>query len=295
MDWRELRPGVHACLRPEAGANLGLVGGADGWLLVDTAFCAMELLGALDAQGICLSDIALTFNTHFHADHTWGNQLVHSRILGQRRCRELMQEMLDGPWSAEARERWLAELAANDPAEAARHCEALADLRVTPPTETFVQRKRLDLGGRRLEFIHMGGHTPDLSVLWLPDEGVLFASDLLFMGRYPFLTHADVPVWIRALRRLRRFEPEIVVPGHGILAGAGALDAQCSYLEETWGRCAEQRARGRNLEAMLADPGFPRLAGDPTGRRHAENITRMCILQEAPAAAAAPLARRAGL
>ncbi len=293
MNWIELRPGVHACLRPEAGANLGLVGDADGWLLIDTAFCALELLGALDAQGVCLSDISLTFNTHFHADHTWGNQLVHSRILGQRRCAELMQEMLDGPWSAQAREQWLAELAASDPAGAERYCEALTDLRVTPPTETFVKRKRLNFGGRRLEFHHLGGHTPDLSVLWLPDDGVLFASDLLFLGRYPFLTHANVPAWIRALKLLRGFEPKIVVPGHGILAGADALDGQRAYLEETWERCADHRARGRELDAILVDPGFPRLPGDHGGRRHAENITQVFDLQAHPKTKALRLARRA--
>lgn len=275
MEWRELSPGVHACLRPEAGANLGLVGSPAGWLLIDTSFCAMELLGALDARGVCLGDLSLAVNTHFHADHTWGNQLVHSRILGHERCAALMREMLAGPWSEDARASWLAEMAAGDPDGAQRYCERLADLRVTPPTETFVGEKQLALGDRRVELIHLGGHTPDLSVVWLPEDGVLFASDLLFVGRYPFLTHAKVPVWIRALARLRGLEPQVVVPGHGLVADAAALDAQRHYLEETWQRCAEHRARGRELPAIIADPEFPRLPGDPEGKRHVHNIRMM--------------------
>ena len=49
--------------------------------------------------------------------------------------------------------------------------------------------------------------------------------------------------------RLRRLEPEIVVPGHGILAGAGALDAQRNYLEETWQRCADLRGQVTTLRS----------------------------------------------
>jgi cyclase len=287
MDWQELAPGIHACFRPQEGANLGLIETREGWVLVDTAFCALELLSALDARGVVLADLRLTFNTHFHADHSWGNQLVHSRILGHWRCRELMLRCCQDEWSPQAREQWLAEIAASHPDEAARCRERLADLRITPPNEVFKRRRRLNLAGRRLQFRHCGGHSPDLSVLWLPDDGVLFASDLLFIGRYPYLGDANVPAWLNALARLRRLEPAVVVPGHGQRAVASDLDTQRRYLEETWQRCAEHRARGRDLEAMLVDPEFPRLDGvpDPEDRQREGGIRAMAALQEATPAA----------
>lgn len=283
MRWQELAPGVHACLRPTEGANLGLVSTGEGWVLVDTAFCALELLTALDARGVVLADLRLTFNSHFHADHSWGNQLVHSPILGHWRCRELMLACCRDEWSTLAIERWLAEIEASHPEEAARCRERLADLRITPPDDLFWTRRELSLGKLRLDFQHCGGHSPDLSVLWLSEQGVLFASDLLFLGRYPYLTDADVPTWIEALSRLRRLAPEVVVPGHGELATAQDLDRQRQYLEETWQRCAEHRSRGRELRAMLSDARFPCLEDvpDPDGRQRADGIRAMSALQGA--------------
>ncbi|MEZ4396454.1 MAG: MBL fold metallo-hydrolase [Candidatus Krumholzibacteriia bacterium] len=283
MDWHELEPGIHACIRPAEGANLGLIATGEGWVLMDTAFCALELLSALDARGVVLADLRLTFNSHFHADHTWGNQLVHSPILGHWRCRDLMLRCAEDEWSPAARERWLAEIATTHPDEAARCRERLTDLRVTAPDDVFRRARRLTLGKRRLEFLHCGGHSPDLSVMWLPDDGVLFAADLLFRGRYPYLGDADVPAWTRALARLARLTPARVVPGHGGLAAAADLDRQRVYLEETWQRCAEHRARGRSLEAMLADPRFPGLEDvpDPGGQHRLAGIRAIAALEAA--------------
>ena len=272
MSWKEIRPGISACLRADNGANLGLIHADGAWVLVDTAYCALDLLEALDDTGIVLANLHLAFNTHFHADHTWGNQLLSAPILGHQRCRELMEEMQKGPWSRKGIDRWLAEVEQTHPEQAQRCREQLGDLRITPPDMVFDERHSIELAGHRLEFIHLGGHTPDLSVLWLPDQGVLFASDLLFEGRYPYIFDADVPAWIEALEALRMLEPETIVPGHGALCDVAALDRLRDYLTGTWECCAEHVARGRELEALLDDPAFPRYDGDLAEMLHDANI-----------------------
>ncbi len=257
MFWKELRNSIFACLRSADGANVGLIRSSDGWVLVDTAFCPLDLLTALDEKGVVLADIHLAFNTHYHADHTWGNQLLRSPIVGHRLCQELMTGMEGGPWSRSGRDRWLAEVELTHPRQVRRCLHRLDDLRITPPDELFEKRYSMSLDGGRLEFIHLGGHSPDLSVLWLPDEGVLFASDLVFEGRYPFIFDANLPEWIGALKRLEELGPETIVPGHGAICGLAEVRRLRDYLEVTLELCSDHLLRGREIDAVLVDPNFP--------------------------------------
>ena len=196
--------------------------------------------------------------------------------------------MLKGPWSRPGIANWLDEIEHTHPAQARRCRERLSDLKVTPPNLLFEDKHTLVVGGSRLEFIHMGGHSPDLCVLWLPDEGLLFASDLLFEGRYPYLIDADIPAWIEALDRLRALGPETIVPGHGAVCGLVELDRLSEYLQGTWAGCAKHLARGRGLEAMLADTDMPRHGPEHADTLHEANIRHIYEVQTGkhPAAAA---------
>jgi glyoxylase-like metal-dependent hydrolase (beta-lactamase superfamily II) len=49
----------------------------------------------------------------------------------------------------------------------------------------------------------------------VPSEGVLFAGDLVFRGRIPFVGNADSKGWLSALDQIGRINPKIVIPGHG--------------------------------------------------------------------------------
>ena len=49
----------------------------------------------------------------------------------------------------------------------------------------------------------------------IPQLGVLFAGDLFFRGRIPFVGQADSRLWIASLDRLMKFKPKVVIPGHG--------------------------------------------------------------------------------
>lgn len=272
MFWKELRTGIHACLRSTEGANMGLIGSGGGWILVDTAFCPLDLLGVLDEMDVVLADIQLTFNTHFHADHTWGNQLLRSPIVGHKLCRELMVDMERGPWSQSGIDRWLAEIELTHPEQVRRCRRRLGDLRITPPDELFEGRFERTLDGGRLEFIHLGGHSPDLSVLWLPDESLLFASDLVFEGRYPFMLDSDPIAWIEALRRVESLAPETIVPGHGSICGLADVRRLRDYLERTVGLCREHLDRGRYIDEVLADTSFPEHGPALASELHRANI-----------------------
>jgi cyclase len=146
------------------------------------------------------------------------------------------------------------------------------------PTEVFEGRLELEIGGVGIEVIHVGGHTPGSSVVWLPEERVLFAGDLIFEGRYPFLATANVQRLMEALRWLPTMEACVIVPGHGILCGYEEVLRQLNYIERTWERTREHIKMGHSLEEAVKDPGYPRYAELGYEELHSWNI-KVCYQQ----------------
>jgi cyclase len=275
MQLFEVSPGVLACVRPDEGANVGLIRTVEGPVVVDTTSTPAEMQGILDAVGVAAGDVRLVINTHFHSDHVWGNQLFGCPILAHRLCREKMLAALANDWRPAAIAEWLDQLEKADPERARRFRPNLVGLRIMLPTETFDDRRSLALGGVRIEVIHLDSHTPDLSVVWLPEAHVLFASDLLFVGRYPYLFDADVPALIATLRRLPEFGGRVIVPGHGPLCGQAEVDALVGYLQATWDLTAEHLIQGHSADEAAADPRYPRYAEAQAERLHVANIKFM--------------------
>lgn len=90
-------------------------------------------------------------------------------------------------------------------------------------------------------------HTPEDLVVFVPSLGVLYAGDLLFRGRIPFVGQADSGGWIRALERMLALKPRVVVPGHGPASTDPQADLALTrdylqYLRERMGEAA------RNME-----------------------------------------------
>jgi cyclase len=258
MELIEVYAGVIAAIRPEDGANVGLVHTSDGMVVIDTTSYPADMQRLLRAAKVQAKNVRLVINTHHHSDHTWGNQLFNCPILAHRLCQDRMRAKLEGEWRPEQIEAMIAEVERSDPEQAQTMREKTAGLHITLPNEVFDHWFRADLGSVRIELTHQGAHTSDLSVVWLPDARVLFASDLLFVGRYPYLQDADVPAWIEALKKLPEYHAAITVPGHGPLCQQCDLQALQDYLERTWALTADHLSKGHLLAETLADPAYPR-------------------------------------
>jgi glyoxylase-like metal-dependent hydrolase (beta-lactamase superfamily II) len=90
-----------------------------------------------------------------------------------------------------------------------------------------------ELGGMHFRVIDMAGaHSPDDIMLSVDDDKMLFAGDLFFTGRIPFVGEADSRVWLGALDEMLKISPQVVVPGHGEMSRAPLQDLQLtrSYL-----------------------------------------------------------------
>jgi len=143
--------------------------------------------------------------THYHADHIYGLQVFNeagARIIAHAAAREYLH-------SDTARLRLEAsrtELAPwIDP-----------QTRLVPADQWLAGPIDLVLGGVTLQIRPVGpAHTPEDLAIFLPHEKVLFAGDLVFRKRIPFVGQADSRRWIHALDTLLAFDPTVIVPGHG--------------------------------------------------------------------------------
>jgi glyoxylase-like metal-dependent hydrolase (beta-lactamase superfamily II) len=120
-----------------------------------------------------------------------------------------------------------------------------ANTRLVDADEWLDGPQVLTVGGVRFEINPVGpAHTPEDLVVYLPSEKVLFAGDLVFRSRIPYVGQADSRHWITALDSLLKFDTRVIVPGHGALSSEARKDMQLTrdyltYLRATMGQAAK--------------------------------------------------------
>jgi cyclase len=159
----------------------------------------------------------MLINTHHHGDHTYGNSLFGTAtIIAQEKCREEM--IAFGPPGNTG--IW-------EPVD-------WGEVTLAPPTLTFADRVRLWSGDRPLEVSYVGqaAHTGNDSLVWLPEQEVLFCGDLLFNGGTPFLVMGSVTGAIDVLTNVVAPIPaRVIVPGHGAPCDHALIGTVVGYLE----------------------------------------------------------------
>lgn len=90
--------------------------------------------------------------------------------------------------------------------------------RVEPPTETFSQRKVIEMGDMRVEVLHLGpAHSPGDTQVWLPQEKLVIAGDMAFHERLlPIFDETDTAGWVETWKGpFEGLGAVHVIPGHG--------------------------------------------------------------------------------
>ncbi len=264
-----------AWLTPNGGlgeSNAGLVVGAGESLLVDTRWdlpLTRRMLGAM-APPTATAPIGRLVNTHADGDHCWGNQLLRGVPIVATEA--AAQDMLgEDPGRVRTFSRVGAGLNALHGATAsilpatksllglpgvgglaglgvfARQLAAydFEGVSLTPPTDTFTGYMELGVGGRRVQLIEVGpAHSPGDLIVHAPDERVVFAGDLVFVGVTPIMWVGPVENWIAGLDRIIALKPRLVVPGHGPTTGLEGVREVRSYWEFVAAAVRERLARG---------------------------------------------------
>ena len=219
-------------------SNAGFIVTAQGVVVID-ALGSPQLAQRLIAEvrKVTAQPITHVIVTHYHADHIYGLQAfkaLGARVVAHRAARSYLN-------SDTARLRL----------EASRQELAPwvnAQTRLVEADEWLDGDREMTVGGVPLLIKHVGpSHTPEDLVVYLPQEKLLFAGDLVFRARIPFVGQADSRQWIKALDALLVFDTVAIVPGHGPVSTAAREDMQLTrdyliHLRTTMGAAA------RNLD-----------------------------------------------
>ncbi|MGH7231450.1 MAG: MBL fold metallo-hydrolase [Nitrospiraceae bacterium] len=129
----------------------------------------------------------------------------------------------------------------------------LAEKRLNTPVPqiTFTDRLFIDLGGKRIEVIHVGkNHSDNSVVVYLPQDKLLFAVDFIPIESVAYRTMRDSypEEWINSLRQVEQLDFEILVPGHGMVGRKEHARMFREYLEDLLAGVAQYVMKGASLE-----------------------------------------------
>ena len=187
-------------------SNAGFVVTPGGVVVVDalgSPILAQKLIAEI--KKITPQKIVAIIVSHYHADHVYGLQefkKIGAKIYAQGDGRNYLS-------SETAKQRLIASRIDFAPWVNANTQLVFADVWVD-------QKTKLTIGGVDFFVSRVGpAHAPEDLMVFVPSEKVLFAGDLVFRGRIPFVGNADSKGWLMALDEIEKLNPNIVIPGHG--------------------------------------------------------------------------------
>jgi cyclase len=275
----ELGAGLFAYLQPDGTwgwSNAGLITADGTSLLVDTLF-DLELTREMLAAMRAITDrhpIDAAMNTHGNGDHCFGNELlpagadIYATVGAGAEMRAAPPQLLDelkhagslGPELSAYVQRIFGPF-------------RFEGIELRPPTETFEGRLELRVGDRAVELIEVGpAHTDGDAIVHVPDAGVVFTGDILFVQGTPIVWAGPVSNWLDACDRILALDARTLVPGHGPVTDAtGVLEVKryLTYVRD------EARARfdaGMDAEQAADDVDLSDFAGWGDPERIAVNV-----------------------
>jgi glyoxylase-like metal-dependent hydrolase (beta-lactamase superfamily II) len=193
--------------------------------------------------------------THEDIDHVAGNQLFpDAEIIAHRTMPDRMKQAAD-PAESQKLTNAVHHLISRTVLRTAHHgvlavAEQLDEnfdfdgIELTLPTTLFDDHYVLNLDGTEVHLIHVGpAHQVGDVVVHVPDEGVLFAGDLLFNQSTPMGWVGSYQQFSDALDRIIELNPATIVPGHGPVCGIEAVKDEQAYFQHVLDesrRCFEE-------------------------------------------------------
>ncbi|MCP3921674.1 MAG: MBL fold metallo-hydrolase [Desulfobacterales bacterium] len=223
-----------------AGGNLGVSTGKSGTFLIDDQYAPLtkKILEAI--SGITKKPIKFLINTHWHFDHTGGNEnigkgdtviVAHDNVRKRMSTGQMMK-------------------AFNFKVPAAKP-QAL-------PVVTFPTSLTFHWNDETIEVKHFAhAHTDGDSVVFFKKANVIHTGDLFFNGIYPFIdveSGGSVEGMIESVDKVlnRANSKTKIIPGHGPLATVKDLKAYRNMLSTVYKRIARLLKNGKTVKEIVA-------------------------------------------
>lgn len=227
---------TYAWLLPDGGwgwSNSGLVVGEGESLMFDTLFdlpLTREMLAGI-AEVTADAPVKRLVISHGNGDHFYGNELMgddveiistdatHTRMAHETPASLAALKELDTPAGRFVKEYFFG------PFDLGGVTVRAADTIVGPET-TFT------VGGVEARMKDLGpAHTASDSILYVPEDGVVYGADLLFFGGTPIAWEGKLENWIAALDYMLELDAETYVPGHGPISNKEGVRHLRGYIQ----------------------------------------------------------------
>lgn len=239
MKAEKVADGVYAIVSPAKDfpneANLGWNSNAafvvtdEGLLVFDTG--SSETIGKAlikTIRTVSSAPIKWVINSHSHGDHWLGNGAFEAEQPAEMIASDVaIERMKKGGFD------WVDRF--SDMTKG-----ATGKFKPVPAKDAVTKAMEREFGGVTVQILFSGNsHSPGDIVFWLPAKKVLLTGDTMYTKRPPATFDANVKQWIAFLEQLGELRPEVVIPGHGPVAGAESISNLHDYFDSLWTQVAE--------------------------------------------------------
>jgi glyoxylase-like metal-dependent hydrolase (beta-lactamase superfamily II) len=233
----------------EGDPNTGIVIGDDGVMVIDaqaTPVMAQDVVRRI--REVTDKPIRYVTLSHYHAVRVLGaSGYAPEHVIASRDTFDLIVERGEQDMKSEI-ERF---------PRLFRAVESVPGL--TWPTLVFERRLTLTMGRLRVEILQPGrGHTKGDTVVWLPDERILFSGDLVEYDATPYTGDAYLGDWPATLDAIAALNPQKLVPGRGAAlqtpaAVAAGLDGTRAFVTALYAAVRAGAAAGKDLATVYRE------------------------------------------
>lgn len=226
-----------------SGGNIGISAGADGVFMIDDQFAPLTPKIKAAIKKISSEPLRFVLNTHWHFDHTGGNE-----NLGKEGVTLVAHDNVRKTMSIEQ-------------ALKAFNMTVPAAPKVALPVITFNDSATFHLNGETIRIQHVPpAHTDGDSIVHFQDSNVIHTGDTFFNGIYPFIDvehGGSITGMIGAANITLNLanDQTKIIPGHGPLASKADLVAFRDMLTKTHEILKKALSSGQTVEEIVAlDP-----------------------------------------
>ncbi len=279
--------------RPGLGSNNVVVINDTDVLVVDAGTSPAAARAFVDdVKKLTDKPIRYVVNTHWHYDHTAGNQIfgpevqiiatdylyqmlattdvLHREpfVTSQVTALSARIDALKKQVAAEGNAQQKAALQ-KDLADAERLQQNNSEIKVTPPTIHYSTKMVLNRGGREIDLMFLGrGHTGGDTVVFLPKERIVCTGDLM-ESRLAYMGDAFFSEWITTLEELKKLDFTVDLPGHGTpFTNKSLITAYQAYLTDLINQVTKLKNEGispedaaKRVDLTVHAKDFPQITG----------------------------------
>jgi cyclase len=278
---------------PGLGSNNVVVVNDADVLIVDTGTSPAAARAFVeDIRKLTDKPIRYVVNTHWHYDHTSGNQIFgpEVQVIGTDYLYQMLSTVdvlhrepfltsqlttlstrvddLNRQIAAEQNAEQKAALQ-KDLAVARRLQQQNSEIKVTPPNVHYSTKMVLNRGGREIDLMFLGrGHTGGDTVVYLPKERIVCTGDLM-ESRLAYMGDGFFSDWIATLEELKKLDFAVDLPGHGVpFTNKSLISAYQAYLTDLVDQVTKLKSEGvspdaaaKRVDLTVHARDFPQITG----------------------------------